>query len=136
MPNIKIFLSVKYFWCCLTDLLNRFVFSIKWSDVKKIKGWFSGISFINAEQSIAGAVFLFAGSRIILYFLKIYFSLLLNHIKQTRHPSKPQPGQCFQSECHSSLEMLHHFAWSRIEWKFLVPVGRLRLIIIWKLVPT
>ena len=70
MPKIKIFLSVKYFWYCLIDLLKRFVFSIKWSDVKKIKGWLSGISFINTELSIAGAVFLFAGSRIILYLLK------------------------------------------------------------------
>ena len=46
MPNIKILLSVKYFWYRLIDLLNTFIFSIKWSEVKKIKGWFSGISFI------------------------------------------------------------------------------------------
>ena len=43
------------------------------SEVIKIIGCFSGISFIRIEERIAGAVFFLNGSKIILYFLILFF---------------------------------------------------------------
>ena len=66
IPKINIFWSSKLYLFLLIDLFKIFVFSIKWSDVKYIKGCFKGISLIKAEDNIAGAVFFFAGSKTIL----------------------------------------------------------------------
>ena len=57
----------------LIALLKILIFSIKWSAVKNINGWLSGISLIRAVLKIAGAVFLFAGSTTILYLLILFF---------------------------------------------------------------
>ena len=46
---------------------------VKEDDIKDKFILFNGISLINAEDSIAGAVFFFAGSRTILYFLTLFF---------------------------------------------------------------
>ena len=42
-------------------------------DEKKIIGWLYGISFIRADDNMAGAVFFLNGSKITLYFLILYF---------------------------------------------------------------
>ena len=53
--------------------LKILIFSIKWSAEKNIKGCSFGISLIKAVLKIAGAVFLFEGSKTILYFLILFF---------------------------------------------------------------
>ena len=75
MPKIKIFFSFKYLLWRLIDLLNRPILPIKLSDVKKIIGWLYGISFIRADDNMAEAVFFLNGSKIILYFLILYFEV-------------------------------------------------------------
>ena len=55
------------------SLLKILTFSIKWSAAKNIKGCSFGISLINAEAKIAGAVFLLEGSNTILYCFTLNF---------------------------------------------------------------
>ena len=66
IPKIKILLFVKNFLFFFISKLNLLIFSINWSEEKKIIGWLIGISGINTEERTAGPVFFFTGSKTIL----------------------------------------------------------------------
>ena len=59
----------KNFVFFFSSKFNLLDFSIMWSADKKIRGCLSGMSFIKLEERIAGPVFFFEGSNIILYLL-------------------------------------------------------------------
>ena len=73
IPKINTFFSSKFDLFLLIAVISLFGFSIRWSAAKYIKGWLYGTSLISADAKIAGAVFFFAGSKIILYFLILLF---------------------------------------------------------------